>query len=139
MDQKTAVSVHENRIPPFVYAESSPYKCALPEMSGGNEFRFIINPVEHHIACKALLRQQYGKIRVIDDPLSRRAKIDSFSGTDVFTMCKNNVFSEHIKSMAQYLDDDVLRKHIFAFVNEYSFDISPIKSKLLQHLEKCAI
>lgn len=45
----------------------------------------------------------------------------------------------YVKSMAQYLDDDVLRRHIFAFVNEYSFDISPIKSKLLQHLEKCAI
>lgn len=36
--------------------------------------------------------------------------------------------------MAQYLDPDVLRKHIYAFVNDYSFDISPIRKKLLDSL-----
>lgn len=41
-----------------------------------------------------------------------------------------------VKSMAQYLDDGVLKKHIYAFVNEYSTDISAIRGRLLENL-KC--
>ncbi|MFI3291413.1 MAG: MqnA/MqnD/SBP family protein [Opitutales bacterium] len=40
-----------------------------------------------------------------------------------------------VKKYADYLDDDVLRKHIYAFVNEYSLDISEIKDKLIETLE----
>lgn len=40
-----------------------------------------------------------------------------------------------VKSRARHLQDDVLRKHIYAFVNEYSYDISPIKAELLVHLQ----
>ncbi len=40
-----------------------------------------------------------------------------------------------VKSRARHLDDDVLRKHIYAFVNEYSYDISAIKSKFLSNLQ----
>ena len=40
----------------------------------------------------------------------------------------------YVANMAQYLDPDVLRKHIYAFVNDYSFDISPIRKKLLDSL-----
>ena len=36
-----------------------------------------------------------------------------------------------------YLEDDVLRKHIYAFVNDYSLSIEPIKQKLLENLQKC--
>ncbi len=43
----------------------------------------------------------------------------------------------YVKSMAQYLQDDVLQKHIYAFVNDYSLDISSIKNKLLENLQKC--
>ena len=43
----------------------------------------------------------------------------------------------YVKSMAQYLQDDVLRNHIYAFVNEYSLDISTIKKSLLENLKKC--
>ncbi len=43
----------------------------------------------------------------------------------------------YVKSMAQYLQDDVLQKHIYAFVNEYSYDISTIKNQLLENLQKC--
>ena len=44
----------------------------------------------------------------------------------------------YVKSMAQYLDGDVLKKHIYAFVNDYTFDISPLREKLLKELAKCA-
>ena len=43
----------------------------------------------------------------------------------------------YVKSMAQYLDGDVLKSHIYAFVNDYSFDISSIRKKLLEELAKC--
>ena len=43
----------------------------------------------------------------------------------------------YVKSMAQYLEDDVLQKHIYAFVNRHTFDISPIRGKLLEELSKC--
>ena len=38
------------------------------------------------------------------------------------------------KLYAQHLQDDVLRRHITAFVNEYSLDISSIKEKLISNL-----
>ncbi len=39
-----------------------------------------------------------------------------------------------VKNHARHLQDDVLRKHITAFVNEYSYDISNIRAELLRHL-----
>jgi len=47
-----------------------------------------------------------------------------------------NVYA-FVKKYAQYLDDNVLKKHIYAFVNEYSKDISSIKEQLLTHLKSC--
>lgn len=44
----------------------------------------------------------------------------------------------YVKSKAQYLAEDVLQKHIWAFVNKYSLDISPIRRQLLTNLEKCS-
>lgn len=43
----------------------------------------------------------------------------------------------YVKSRAQYLEDGVLQKHIYAFVNEYSLDISHIREKLLNNLQLC--
>ena len=43
----------------------------------------------------------------------------------------------YVASMAQHLEGDVLQKHIYAFVNEYSFDISAMREKLLEELSKC--
>ncbi len=43
----------------------------------------------------------------------------------------------YVREKAQYLEPDVLQRHIYAFVNDYSFDISNIKSKLLAELKKC--
>ena len=43
----------------------------------------------------------------------------------------------YVASMAQYLASDVLQKHIFAFVNDYSYDISSIRNDLLEHLISC--
>ncbi len=43
----------------------------------------------------------------------------------------------YVGSMAQYLEDDVLQKHIYAFVNRHTFDISPIRGRLLEELSKC--
>ena len=42
-----------------------------------------------------------------------------------------------VAKMAQYLSEDVLKRHIYAFVNDYSFDISQIRKSLLHNLEKC--
>lgn len=42
-----------------------------------------------------------------------------------------------VKKYAQYLSDDVLHKHIYAFVNEYSKSIKLIRKQLLESLEKC--
>ncbi|MFR6032890.1 MAG: hypothetical protein ACLUKN_06730 [Bacilli bacterium] len=42
-----------------------------------------------------------------------------------------------VRGYAQYLDDDVLKKHIYAFVNEYSKDISQIRGKLLENIALC--
>ncbi|MBP3358184.1 MAG: 1,4-dihydroxy-6-naphthoate synthase [Opitutales bacterium] len=43
----------------------------------------------------------------------------------------------YVASMAQHLQGDVLQKHIYAFVNEFSFDISHLRAKLLEELAKC--
>ena len=43
----------------------------------------------------------------------------------------------YVGSMAQYLEEDVLQKHIYAFVNRHTFDISPIRGRLLEELSKC--
>ena len=40
-----------------------------------------------------------------------------------------------VKKYAQHLDDTVLRDHITAFVNEYSYDISQIRESLLTNLQ----
>ena len=42
-----------------------------------------------------------------------------------------------VRDHAQYLQEDVLMKHIYAFVNGYSKSIAEIKDKLLENLEKC--
>ena len=39
-----------------------------------------------------------------------------------------------VKHYAQHLENDVLRNHITAFVNDYSLDISAIKEKLVSNL-----
>lgn len=44
---------------------------------------------------------------------------------------------DYVASKAQYLDAEVLKKHIYAFVNDYSLDIADIKFKLIDELEKC--
>lgn len=44
----------------------------------------------------------------------------------------------YVRSMAQYLEDDVLKKHIYAFVNKYSLDISNIRDAFLENLAVCA-
>lgn len=41
----------------------------------------------------------------------------------------------YVREKAQYLAEDILQKHIWAFVNEYSLDISPFREKLLKNLE----
>ena len=42
-----------------------------------------------------------------------------------------------VRKYAQYLDEDVLQKHIYAFVNGYSKSIEPIREKILENLLKC--
>lgn len=42
-----------------------------------------------------------------------------------------------VAKYARYLEPEILKKHIFAFVNDWSFDISPIREKLLENLGKC--
>lgn len=44
-----------------------------------------------------------------------------------------------VKEKAQHLDGGVLRKHIYAFVNDYSMDISRIRGELLDGLARCAL
>lgn len=46
---------------------------------------------------------------------------------------------EFVREKAQYLDGEVLRKHIYAFVNDYSMDISKIRGELLDGLAECAV
>ncbi|PWM28534.1 MAG: 1,4-dihydroxy-6-naphthoate synthase [Verrucomicrobia bacterium] len=42
-----------------------------------------------------------------------------------------------VKMHAQYLEDSVLKKHVYAFVNEYSKSIAGIREKVISCLEKC--
>lgn len=42
-----------------------------------------------------------------------------------------------VRNLAQYLQEDVLKKHVWAFVNEYSLSISNIRKKVIENLEKC--
>ena len=44
-----------------------------------------------------------------------------------------------VREKAQHLDGGVLRKHIYAFVNDYSMDISRIRGELLDGLARCAL
>lgn len=44
-----------------------------------------------------------------------------------------------VREKAQHLDGGVLRRHIYAFVNDYSMDISKIRGELLDALAGCAV
>lgn len=66
--------------------------------------------------------------------------------SDIESKIRNSIadaFSEpkktypFVKKYAQYLEEDVLQRHIYAFVNEYSKSISSIREKIIENLEKC--
>ncbi len=40
-----------------------------------------------------------------------------------------------VRDYAQYLEEDVLKKHIHSFVNDYSFDCSGVLSEILKYIE----
>ena len=79
-----------------------------------------------------------GCICIRRDLISKKTQLESIIRDSIkyaFDNAKQTL--PYVKSMAQYLQDDVLKNHIYAFVNEYSLDISTIKKSLLENLEKC--
>ncbi len=79
-----------------------------------------------------------GCICIRRDFSSRKAEVEELIRSSVrYAFDNAQETFPYVKSMAQYLQDDVLQKHIYAFVNEYSYDISTIKNQLLENLQKC--
>lgn len=79
-----------------------------------------------------------GCICVRRDFSERKAEIESLirSSIDAAFARPEDTYG-FVRGYAQYLDDDVLKKHIYAFVNEYSKDISQIRGKLLENIALC--
>lgn len=79
-----------------------------------------------------------GCICLANEFSAKREKIENLIRESVRTAFANpDAALPYVKSRAQYLEDDVLQKHIYAFVNKYSLDISDIKATLLKRLEEC--
>ncbi len=87
---------------------------------------------------KSSLPVPLGCICVRKDFISRKAEIeDAIRQSLKISFVNPSATYPYVASMAQYLQADVLEKHIYAFVNDYSFDISQIREKLLSELSKC--
>ena len=81
-----------------------------------------------------------GCICIRKDISKRRESVESLIRQSISAAFANpGATREFVKSKAQYLDDSVLEKHIYAFVNNYSMDISKIRDNLIENLSKCAI
>ena len=79
-----------------------------------------------------------GCICIRKDFIAKKAEVESQIRQSIkWAFANEQQTLPYVKSMAQYLEDDVLRKHIYAFVNDYSLSIEPIKQKLLENLQKC--
>ena len=81
-----------------------------------------------------------GCICIRKDVSKRKESVESFIRQSISAAFENpKATHEFVRSKAQYLDDSVLEKHIYAFVNNYSMDISKIRGDLIKNLSKCAI
>lgn len=111
-----------------------------------HEGRFVYESLGLSLLCdlggywtqKTSLPVPLGCICIRRDMLARKAEVEAQIRKSIKYGFDN--FEQtlpYVRSMAQYLGDDVLRRHIFAFVNDYSLDISQIKQKLTENLLKC--
>ncbi len=114
------VLIHEGR---FVYESQG-----LQLLEDLGEFWTKSTSLPVPLGCICIRRDMIAKKQEIENQIrkSLRWAFDNTEQTLPF-----------VKENAQYLDDDVLQKHIYAFVNEYSFDISNIRTQLLENLQKC--
>lgn len=81
-----------------------------------------------------------GCICIRKDVSKRKESVESLIRQSISAAFENpKATREFVRSKAQYLDDSVLEKHIYAFVNNYSMDISKIRGDLIKNLSKCAI
>ena len=115
------VLIHEGR---FVFKDSG---LGLIEDLGGFWTYNTSLPVP--LGCICLRR----------DLIERKAQIEGLirKGLDYAFSHEAEVLPV-VASYAQYLAPDVLKKHIYAFVNKYSFDISDISGSLIANLQKCS-
>lgn len=120
-EAQQGVLIHEGR---FVFADEG---LELAADLGGEWTRRTQLPVPLGCIC------------IRKDLAHRREKVESLIRESISAAFANpeSVYG-FVKSKAQYLDDDVLQKHIYAFVNNYSMDISKIRGQLLENLAKCA-
>ncbi|MBQ6534012.1 MAG: 1,4-dihydroxy-6-naphthoate synthase [Opitutales bacterium] len=114
------VLIHEGR---FVYASMG---LELAEDLGA------------YWSAKTSLPVPLGCICIRRDFAEKKARAEGLIRDSLkFAFANPEAAYPYVESHAQYLERDVLEKHIYAFVNEYSFDISPMREKLLEELEKC--
>ncbi len=79
-----------------------------------------------------------GCICVRRDFSAESSKISSLIKDSIKRAFANPIATyDYVASKAQYLDSEVLKRHIYAFVNEYSLDMANVKSRLIGELEKC--
>ncbi len=117
---RAGVLIHEGR---FVY-ESQGLKLLLDLGATWSEKSSLPVP----LGCICVRRDFVGLKEMIEDKIRQSLKL-AFDNPEATY--------PYVASNAQYLEPDVLKKHIYAFVNEYSFDIAPIRQKLLAELSKC--
>ncbi len=88
---------------------------------------------------KTSLPVPLGCICLRKDLIERKAQIEELirKGLDYAFSHEPEVLPV-VASYAQYLAPDVLKKHIYAFVNKYSFDISDISASLIGNLKRCS-
>ncbi|MBO5255382.1 MAG: 1,4-dihydroxy-6-naphthoate synthase [Opitutales bacterium] len=114
------VLIHEGR---FVYEQQG-----LELLEDLGEFWTKSTSLPVPLGCICIRRDLIGKKEEIENQIRQSIRW-------AFDNPKSTI--PYVKSMAQYLQDDVLQKHIYAFVNEYSLDISSIRTQLLENLQKC--
>lgn len=114
------VLIHEGR---FVYEKSGLF---LASDLGGFWTEKTSLPVPLGCIC---VRKDFSHLRLEIESQIRKSL--------EFAFANKEASYPFVEKHARYLERDVLTNHIFAFVNDWSFDISAIREKLLENLKKC--
>ncbi len=97
----------------------------------------LVSDLGEYWTWKTSLPVPLGCICIRKDLEHRKAEIEGMIRKSLrFAFDNEGKTLPTVARYAQYLECDVLKKHIYSFVNDYSFDMSAIAPKLLEHIEE---